>query len=172
MVMRAIYSFLLCLYPTAHRKEFGDEMTSVFREAQRALAPSLAAKLSFYQREYFGLLSGAVFAHANRLFGSGIPFRRFDMRPQFRFPRATVVLLLVNFVGAVFVIAKGKAMSRVVGTWPAFGSVALHLLVFALLAVSAAAIFSAVLHNLRCSGVHRFENVPTATNSGGSRGDR
>jgi hypothetical protein len=88
-VALTVYCWLLCLYPGSYRHEFGEEMTSVFHEARSALPPALAAKISFYQREFSGLLSGALCAHFDRWFGPAIPFRRFDMQPQFRFPRST-----------------------------------------------------------------------------------
>lgn len=163
--MVIVYFWLLCLYPASYRDEFGEEMTAVFRDAQSALRPRLGAKLGFYQREYCGLLSGALCAHFYRLFGPRIPFRRMDMRHPFRFPRATVVLLLANLVGAIFIMAKGTAMARVVGAWPVFGSVVIHLLVFALLAVCAAAVSWGILHDLRRSGVYRLGSVPTGTHS-------
>lgn len=166
--MTTVYRLLLRLYPQRHRAEFGQEMTSVFRDAQTALRPALATKISFYQREYFGLVSGAVHAHLDRLFGPGIPFRRLDMKPQFRFPRSTIVVLLANFAGAIFIIAKGKAISHVIGIWLVLGSVVVHLLVFALLAMSAAALLWAVLNNLHRTGAHRLENVRIETNSSGS----
>jgi hypothetical protein len=166
--MTKIYRLLLRLYPQKHRAEVGQEMTAVFRDAQSALRPALATKISFYQREYFGLLFGAVHAHLNRLLGPGIPFRRHDMKPQFRFPRATVGLLLANFAGAIFIIAKGNAISHVIGIWPVFGSVVVHLLIFVLLAISAAVLLWAVLNNLHRTGAHRLENVRIGTNSSGS----
>lgn len=165
IVMVIVYCCLLWLYPASYRDEFGEEMTSVFCDAQSSLRPALIAKLSFYRREYCGLLSGALCAHFDRLFGPRIPFRRIDMRHPFRFPRATVALLLANFVGAIFIMAKGTAMARVIGAWPVFGSVVIHLLVFALLAVCAAVVCWGILHNLRRSGVHRLGSVPTATSS-------
>jgi len=43
-----IYCWLLRLYPGSYRHDFGEEMTSVFRDACCALPPALAAKISFY----------------------------------------------------------------------------------------------------------------------------
>ena len=105
------YRWMLCLYPGSYRGEFADEMTSVFLAAQSTLPPALAAKISFYRREFCGLLSGAVRAHFDRLFGPAIPFRRFDMQPQFRFPRSTVLLMLVIFAGTVLTIAKASSIA-------------------------------------------------------------
>jgi hypothetical protein len=91
--MLTVYRWLLWLYPSSYRHEFAEEMTSVFRDARSELPPAraLTAKISFYRREFSGLLSGALCAHFDRLFGErlsgfGIAFRRFSMQPQFRFP--------------------------------------------------------------------------------------
>ncbi len=86
--MITVYRWLLRLYPQGCRDEFREEMTSVFRDAQSGLPPGLAAKLSFYLREYSGLLLGALCAHLDRLFGANIPFGRLSTRSQFHFPLA------------------------------------------------------------------------------------
>lgn len=69
--MLRVYCWLLWLYPSSDRDDFGDEMASVFRDARSDLppAPALTAKISFYRREFGGLLSGALSAHFDRLFG-------------------------------------------------------------------------------------------------------
>jgi hypothetical protein len=53
-VVITIYCWLLCLYPGSSRDEFGEEMTSVLREARSALPPALAGKIRFYRREFIG----------------------------------------------------------------------------------------------------------------------
>ncbi len=166
--MATLYELLLCLYPAIFRDEFGDEMTAVFRNAQSALPSALTTKLSFYTREYCGLFYGALSAQLYRLSEPGIPIRRLNMKSQFRFHRATVALLIVNLIGAMFIIAKGKAMSHVTPMGTVFSSVAIHLVVFALLALCGAAVFWAILHNLRRTGVHRLESMPTGTSSASS----
>src|SRR5256885_6462927 len=83
-------------------------MTCVFREAQSDVPQSLPAKLSFYRREFCGILSGALRAHFDSLFGPTVPFRRFYMQPQFRFPRSTVFLMLVILAGVMLAIEKAK----------------------------------------------------------------
>lgn len=153
-----VYCWLLCLYPGSYRHEFGDEMTSVFREARSELPPALPATISFYRREFCGLLSGAVGAHFDRLFGPGIPFRRFDMQPQFRFPRSAVFLMLVIFAGVVLTIAKASSVAgdMLGSVWPSLVSV----LGFMLLTMcTAAAVVWGILHTLRRSGIHRLENL-------------
>lgn len=163
IVALTLYRWLLRLYPATHREEFSEEMTSVFRDAQTALPPALAAKVAFYGRELCGLLSGALFAHFDRLFGPALPFRRFHMQPQFRFPRSTVFLMLVIFAGVVFTIAKASSLTdHTLGSvWPSLVSV----LLFMLLTMSAAAaVVWGILHSLRRSGVRRLENVQVRLN--------
>jgi hypothetical protein len=118
-------------------------MTSVFRAARSELPRALAAKISFYRRE---------------LFGPAIPFRRFDMRTHFRFPRSTVFLMLVILAVVVLTIVKasGVAGDRLGSVWPSLISV----LAFMVLSMcSVAAVVWGILHTLRRSGVHRLQNV-------------
>jgi hypothetical protein len=73
-------------------------MTTVFRQAQDATrSETLVTRALFYAREIPGLLSGVLQEHFRRVAGSydWISLRRFDMRPEFRFPRSTVFLMLV-----------------------------------------------------------------------------
>ncbi len=164
-----VYCWLLCLYPGSCRHEFGEEMTSVFREARSALPPALAAKISFYRREFCGLLSGALCAHFDRLFGPAIPFRRFDMQSQYRFPRSTVLLMLVIFAGTVLTIAKASSIAGATpgSVWPSFISVVALML---LTMCTAAAVVVGILHALRRSGVYRLENVQVRMDSVESNG--
>jgi hypothetical protein len=169
IVTLTVYRWMLCLYPGSYRHEFAEEMTSVFREARSALPPALAAKSSFYRREFCGLLSGALCAHFDRLFGPAIPFRRFDMQPQFRFPRSTVLLMLVIFAGTVLTIAKASSIAgaRPGSVWPSFVSVVALMLVTM---CTAAAVVVGILHALRRSGVYRLENVQGRMDSVESNG--
>ncbi|HWZ83201.1 MAG TPA: hypothetical protein VNW47_11275 [Terriglobales bacterium] len=164
-----VYCWLLCLYPGSYRREFGEEMTSVFCKARSDLPPALAAKISFYRREFCGLLSGALRAHLDRLFGPAVPFRRFDMQPQFRFPRSTVLLMLVIFAGTVLTIAKASSIAgaRPGSVWPSFVSVVALML---LTMCTAAAVVVGILHALRRSGVYRLENVQGRIDSVESNG--
>lgn len=165
-----VYCWLLYLYPGNYRDEFGAEMACVFHDAERALPLALGAKISFYRRELYGLLSGAVCAHVDRLFGPTIPFPRFYMQRQFRFPRSTVFLMVVIFVGVVLTIAKAMSVSVAYGATP--GTVWPSLIsVFGVMTVSmcaAAALIWGILHNLRRSGTHRLENLQNGMSSLGS----
>lgn len=91
--------------------EFGEEMTRVFHDARSGLPPALAAKISFYRREFYGLLAGALCAHFDGLSGPAISFRRSDMQRQPRFPRSAVFLMLVTFVGVVLTIAEANSIA-------------------------------------------------------------
>jgi hypothetical protein len=171
IVALTVYCWLLCLYPGSYRHEFGEEMRSVFREARSALPTTVAAKISFYRREFCGLLSGALCAHYDRLFGPAIPLRRCDMQPQFRFPRSSVFLMLVIFAGVVLTIAKASSIAgdTVGSVWPSLISV----MVFMLLTMgSAAAVVVGILHQLRRSGIHRLENVQGSISSAESNRSR
>jgi hypothetical protein len=159
-VALTVYCWLLCLYPESYRHEFAEEMTSVFRDARCALPPALSAKVSFYRREFCGLLSGALRAHLDRLFGPAIPFRRFSMQHQFRFPRTTVFLMIVILAGVVLAIAEASSVAgdTLGSAWRSLVSI----LVLMLLSMcAAAAVVWGILHTLRRSGVHRLENVNT-----------
>lgn len=156
-----VYRCLLCLYPGSYRQEFGGEMMSVFNEAQSALPQLLSEKISFYRREFLGLVSGAVRIHLDRLIGPAISFPRFNMQTQFRFPRSTVLLMLVIFAVVVLTIAKAMSVSVAYGAtpgtvWPSLISV---FGVMPLIACAAAALVWGILHSLRRSGAHRLENV-------------
>lgn len=154
-----VYRLFLCLYPASYRHEFGEEMTSVFLEARGDVARD--AKIRFYRHEFCGLFSGALRAHMERLAGPAIPFRRFEMQRQFRFPLSTVFLMLVIFAGVVLTIAKASSIAGDTsgGVWPSLMSV-MVLMVLGMCA--AAAVVVGILHTLRRDGVHRLENVQGA----------
>src|SRR5262249_42807105 len=111
VMVLTVYRWLLCLYPGSYRHEFGEEMTSVFHDARSDLPPALAAKISFYRREFCGLLAGALCARFDGLFGPAISSRRFDMQPQFRFPSSTVFLMLLIIAGVLLTIAKASSVA-------------------------------------------------------------
>ena len=160
--MLTLYNFLLYLYPASYRREFAEEMTAVFCDARCAPAPGRAGRIGFYAREIRGLLTGALGEHLRRLLGPGVPFRRFDMRPQFRFPRSTVFLMLVIFAGVVLTIARASEIvqhySAVGSVWPALLSV---LILMPVGMGVIAAIGWTLLHSVRRTGVHRMANMQT-----------
>jgi len=167
-VVLTLYGWLLRLYPRSYRDKFGEEMTSVFREARIELAPALPAKISFYRREFCGLLSGALGAQLDCLLGPGIRFRRFDMQPQFRFPRSTVLLMLVIFAGVLLAIRQASMVAGDTSgsVWPVVSVLAFMLLTMC----TAAAVVWGILHSLRRSGRHRLENLHGCMHSVESNG--
>jgi len=167
-VALTIYCCLLFLYPASYRDEFGQEMTSVFRDARNALPPALAAKFNFYRREFCGLLSGALCAYFDRIFGPAISFPRFNMQPEFRFPRSLVFLMVVILAGVVLAIHKARNIVQMKESLPPATATAwgpmLWGLVFAaglVLAAVVAAAAWAVLFALRRTGMHRLDGVRT-----------
>ncbi|HUO14859.1 MAG TPA: hypothetical protein VMX38_07730 [Verrucomicrobiae bacterium] len=105
--MIAIYRNLLRLYPKRYRREFAEEMTTVFAEVDaEAMARGPAARFKFVVFEAAGLFCGAM-QERWREFG----MRRFSMRGDFRFPKMTWVLMMIILVGVLLAINKGEAIS-------------------------------------------------------------
>lgn len=162
--MRRLYQGLLHLYPAAYREEFAAEMQWVFLQAQREcrIAP-LLRRATFYAQEVLGLLSGAAHAHLRSFFGGDdwLRHRRFNMRPQYRFPRSTVFLMWVILAGVVLAIEKARdiATSTPHDVMVAWKSLPLFLLFFPALACAAVVAVWALLFALRRTGMHRLDGL-------------
>lgn len=103
--MQTIYERLLSFYPRNHREDFGDEMRCVFEELRGDVATkAVITRLMFHVREGAGLLLGAVREHWRQ-------FGRFTMQSEFRFPKATWILMTIILAGVVTAIEKGEAIS-------------------------------------------------------------
>jgi len=166
--MLRVYRSLLYLYPALVRAELGDEMTAVFLQARVEVGErSMFGRAAFCLREISGLIGGALRAHVLSWFGfDWVPFRRFDMRPGFRFPRSTVFLMCVILAGVVLAIEKAKTVvemkegfaSGAAGTLdPMLWSV---LLAMAIVFAAVAAVWG-VLFALHRTGMHRLGDVQT-----------
>ena len=126
--MLTLYRWLLYLYPSLYRREYKDEMVSVFRDAYAdASAGRVKERISFRVREILGLLGGAAREHIFVITGNSqlVSFRGFDMRQEFRFPRSTVFLMLIIFGGVIVVMEKANTiqMKYAAGDgsiWPSF----------------------------------------------------
>jgi hypothetical protein len=58
--MLFLYRCLLYLYPVPYRRDYGGEMTGVFRDLHgETMRKELPARAAFYAREFVGLLRGA-----------------------------------------------------------------------------------------------------------------
>lgn len=162
--MTCLYRLLLHLYPPSHRREYAGEMIAVFRDAQADIrSESLRERIAFRTRETLGLLAGAVLEHL-RIFSGRSPmisFTRCDMRPEFRFPKSTVVLMSVIFGGVMFAMKEASAVQAKYGSasdsmWRTFPGFAGWTFAFALVTVG---ILWAILFALGRTGVHRLANI-------------
>jgi hypothetical protein len=166
--MRRIYQSLLRLYPPADRFEFGDEMMWVLAQANADLDRGLLRRVCFYLHEFSGLLYGAAQSHVRHFFGfhDWLPFRRWNMRPGFRFPRSTVVLMCVILAGVGLAIDKAKTVVEMksvlphstLAVWDAMFSSILFAL---LLVVAAVGTVWGILFALHRTGMQRLDNVQT-----------
>jgi hypothetical protein len=115
--MSSFYRALLHLYPTAYRLEYGEEMIDVFRDS-RADNPKrgVLGRVVFWVREVKGLLAGSLREHARNITGLHYPSQLFSgrltMRSEFRFPKATVTLMVIILAAVVMAIEKATAISE------------------------------------------------------------
>jgi hypothetical protein len=178
VIVSSLYRCLLWLYPSSYRQEYGEEMAAVFCEARAEIARDGAVKRSlFWFREIYGLARGAVDEHVRALVGSHswvlLPTRRFTVNSEFRFPKATAILMAVILAGTVLAIEKAQAISASLPhTNPPVGPIQpAHLtflppvlLMFAM-AYGAGVIGWALLFALKRSGVHRLSGIQGSVGS-------
>ena len=177
--MPSLWHYLLYLYPPAHRLEFCEEMVAVLCERQaETRTKGVVASGLLYAREIMGLLGGAVREHARTLTGfymsEEAPIRRIRMRTEFRFPKATPVLMTLILVAVVMAIEKARAIQMSVpashtqigpiqsADFTVLPSFALWLV----LGCAVGAVGWAIVFMLRRSGVQRLEELH---GSGGKR---
>jgi hypothetical protein len=134
--MPHLYRFLLRLYPT-RLVEFGEEMAAVLYTLHHGSRTDVfAARWRFELREVTGLLSGALREHIherNRNLSGG------TMR-SFRFPRWTLVMMIVIFCAVNTTIEKGRQAAVQLSGGPAsshwWNLPAVFMFVFAFLAIA------------------------------------
>jgi hypothetical protein len=177
--MLGLYRSLLYLYPAAYRCEFGEEMMEVLSEVQAETRNSNALAYVFSRvREAGGLLYGALREHFRSITGSYDVFsqRRFAMRSEFRFPKATVGLMLVILAAVMFTIEKAKAISASVPhanppvgqIQPAQITIVPSLLVAMISAIVAGVVGWAILFGLHRSGIQQLSEMnPSADQRSG-----
>lgn len=162
--MIAFYRWLLYLYPSGYRREYADEMISVFRCAHAdACAGSFGARISFHLREICGLLAGSVQEHIHIISGSfpSISFTRLDMRPEFRFPRSTVFLMSIILAMVILAMEKANTIQVKYGAgsgsiWP---SLPWFLGLALLFTCATVTVIWGILFALRRTGAHRLANI-------------
>src|SRR5580704_525809 len=178
--MRLLYRSLLHFYPSGYRAEYGEEMTSVFLEAHAdATERGVMTQTIFAVRELGGLLRGALREHLRSITGSDgsalFSTRRLSMHSEFRFPKATVSLMVIILVGILLTIDKAKSISASVSysrpnVGPIHAAQQLMLLPTLLIILIAACVVGviawAILFALQRSGLHRLSGVNPA---GGQR---
>ncbi len=164
-----VYRHLLRLYPSSYRSQFSEEMVAVFAEMRAEVAKrGLLARGVFGIRETAGIFAGALQEHLRSLGGDPVwmlfPTRRFTMRTEFRFPKATAVLMTIILAGVMMAIKKGEAIvasvpnvSQPVGTIHPVHSVFLGGIILSLAFFYAAGLIGwSILFAMRRSGVHRL----------------
>ena len=167
--MLSFYRCLLYLYPSLCRREFADEMISVFCDAHADVsAGSVKERISFRVRETLGLLAGAVREHTRIIGGSdqSISFRGFDVRPEFRFPRSTVFLMSIIFAGVILAMEKAhtiqvKYAAGAGSIWP---SLPWFLGLTLLFTCATVMVVWGILFALGRTGAHRLANIQPGPN--------
>jgi|SRR5208283_3222295 len=170
--MDSLGRYLLYLYPAAHRLEFGKEMSAVLRERQNEIATRGAmARWISNGREIGGLLRGAAQEHVRAATGlyswEEFPIRRIRMRTEFRFPKATPVLMTVILVAVVMAIEKARAIQlsvppshqQVPPIQSANFTVLPSFVLLLVMGCVAGAIAWAVAYAMRRSGLQRLEEL-------------
>jgi len=170
--MLLLYRSLLRLYPVAYRHEFGEEMLAVFDEVQQGVrGKSLWVRVALPVRESLGLLNGALLEHYRA--GTGFhpetlfPPRRVHMRSEFRFPKATPVLMTLILLAILMAIDKARSI-EFSGPYPSpqvgpLNQADFTLLPTLLILVAAAGVAAligwAIVFALRRSGTHRLSDM-------------
>ena len=169
--MLRLYRLLLALYPPTYRGEYAEEMLSVLAEVEfQTLRAKPWARFALRSREIAGLLSGAFQEHS-RSFNGFHPnpdmfSRRFRMRSEFRFPKATPILMTIILIAVIMAIEKAKSISAslpetstpIPPLQPEHFSTVTTFLVILALAVSTAVIGWLATFALHRSGAQRFSN--------------
>jgi len=105
--MLSLYKHFLRFYPATHRREFSEEMFATFCQLHAdAVRSGVPRRMQFYLREGGGLMLGALIENWRKF-----AERKFYMRHEFRFPRATWILMTIILAGVVMAIVKGEAIS-------------------------------------------------------------
>ena len=188
--MLALCRWLLYLYPSEYRCEFGEEMLDVLSEveAETRKKNALARALSS-AHEASGLLYGAMREHLWNITGpqgrrglSPMFTRRFlsgmsTMRSEFRFPKSTVALMAVILAAVMLAIEKARAISLSIPhanppvgpIHPTQTMIVQVLLATLICAIGAGAIGWAIQFALRRSGLQRISDVTVSADRHSSK---
>ena len=174
--------YLLYLYPTAYRVEFSEEMSVVLRERQIEIGEcGGVTRWVSLAHEIGGLLRGAAQEHVRAMTGAypwaECSIRRIHMRSEFRFPKATPVLMTVILATVVMAIEKARAIQlSVPASHPEVGpipsanfTVLPSFALLLLIGCAAGAIAWAIAFAMKRSGVQRIEELSLTGSKGGAR---
>jgi hypothetical protein len=167
--MPSLFRSLLRLYPSAYRKQFGEEMLGVLLEVKTEKQKKGRLSLFVaYLNESGGLVRGALMEQARGMFGlSNISPRRSTMRSEFRFPKATVPLMIIVLLVLAVAIDKARSIEAAVspastplGPIPVqqFTIVGTFSLVFALACICGAVAWG-ILYAMKRSGSQRLTEI-------------
>jgi len=166
MLLPDLYRRLLFLYPADYRREYGDEMAWVFLQAHAEIrGESGFVRASFCAREIQGLLVGSLRERVRGCFDSRSPmsWKGESMESKFRFPRATLVLMILSLLGVVLSLEQARIVEMHCGNgvgmppeWPMLLWIFGRLL---LIALAAATIVWGIFFALRRSGIQRLEEL-------------
>ena len=145
-------------------------MISVFRDAQAEVsAGSFGERISFRARESGGLIAGALQEHIRIITGSYqlISFTRFDMRPEFRFPRSTVFLVSIIFAGVILAMEKAHTIQvkYAAGVGSIWASLPWFLGLTLLFTCATVMVVWGIVFALGRTGAHRLANIRPCPNS-------
>ena len=174
--MLALYRVLLRFYPPAYRCEFGEEMMDVLLDVQAETGKKGARAMFFSSvHESVGLVYGAMREHFYSITG---PYgsawstfnRRFAMRSEFRFPKATVGLMVVILAAVMLAIEKARAISmsvphanpQVGPIRPEQFAIVQVLVAILIWAIASGAIGWGILYALRRSGIQQLSEMNPA----------
>jgi hypothetical protein len=172
-MLALLYRSALRLYPARHNEQFGEEMMAVFRELlAEAAAKGGISQTRLCLRETAGVVAGAMLEQFRGLGGDNWEIfsnRRFNMRAsEFRFPRATAILMTLILAGILMAIKEGEAIQRSlphvnppIGPIHSVHSTLLSGAVLGFAFFCAASIIGwAIFFAMRRSGVHRLDETP------------
>jgi len=178
--MLVLYRTLLNLYPAAYRCEFSEEMMDVLSEVHTERRKNSALARGWcVAHEASGLLFGALEEHLrsitdsqgrrrlSAMFSTTFLSRRDTMRSEFRFPKATVALMMVILAAVIFAIEKARAISMSIPhanppvgpIHPTQAMIVQALLATLIWAIGAGAIGWAILYALRRSGLQQLSEM-------------
>ena len=171
--MLAVYRKLLRLYPAEYRQQFGEEMLAVLVEERQENAQcDFFARGRLVFRETGGLLMGAFRERLRVLtdIHDELSFAewRLAMRNGFRFPKITIVFMLLILGGVLTAIKKGQDIASSVPNvdpplpihiQPVHSILLGGMPLFFAIFYAAGLIGWAILFALRRSGVHRLADI-------------